>query len=192
MAEREINWDAAAAIIAAFIGLLAVVVAGYTAHVQRQQVRAEVWPYLQLGESDSLPSDNAANSHGGLLAVINKGVGPATVRGVWVWVDGKPQPDWQHVFTALGYRAEPNHTISSFNHTVLSPGERINVFQVLGHDAWTRFKKKLVNDIVIRACYCSTLGDCWESTLEMRKPSQQGQPVGSCASAAYGTVSFHG
>lgn len=191
MAQREMNWDAAAAIIAALIGLLAVVVAGYTAHVQRQQVRAEVWPYLQLGESDFLPSDNAASSHGGLLAVLNKGVGPASVRSVQVWVDGKPQPDWEHVFTALGYRSEPKYTSSSFDHTVLSPGERLNVFQVLGHDAWTRFKRKLVNDMVIRACYCSTLGDCWQSTLNMREPSQQGQPVESCASTS-GIVRFDG
>jgi hypothetical protein len=182
MLKREINWDAAAAIIASLIGLLALAVAGYTAYVQRQQVRASVWPYLQLGESDFLPGDNATTSHGGLLAVLNKGVGPATVRSVQVWVDGKPQPDWRHVFKALGYRDAPGYIRSSVNHTVLSPGEHLDVLKVLGQDAWAGFKEKFVHHMIIRACYCSTLGDCWQSTLNMQDPTPQGQPVGSCAS----------
>ena len=40
------DWDGLAAVIAAFVGLLALLVSGYTAYLQRQQVRAQVWPYL--------------------------------------------------------------------------------------------------------------------------------------------------
>lgn len=54
----KVNWDAVAAIIAAFIGLLALLVGGYTAYIQRQGVqteitgvRAQVWPYLEIGDS---------------------------------------------------------------------------------------------------------------------------------------------
>ena len=43
---RARNWDALAAIIAALIGAFALVVSGYTAYLQRTQVRAQVWPYL--------------------------------------------------------------------------------------------------------------------------------------------------
>ena len=59
MAENEVvevvpsapkrNWDASAAVIAAFIGLLALLLSAYTAHLQRTQVRAQVWPALQAG-----------------------------------------------------------------------------------------------------------------------------------------------
>jgi hypothetical protein len=39
-------------VIATFIALLAVCVAGYTAYMQRQQVRAAVWPILEFDSSN--------------------------------------------------------------------------------------------------------------------------------------------
>src|SRR3569832_1502017 len=86
------DWDAFAAVIAALIGLLALCVSGYTAYLQRQQVRAQVWPYLEPGMSGNKRE----------LIVFNKGVGPAIVEGVQVFVDGKPQHNWSEVFSALG------------------------------------------------------------------------------------------
>ncbi|MGA7965637.1 MAG: hypothetical protein WCB49_07105 [Gammaproteobacteria bacterium] len=181
MSERNYNWDAIAAIIAALIGLLAIFISGYTAWNVRQQTRAQVWPYLELGESDSLPTDQVnGQSHGGLLVAMNQGVGPAHVRSLEVLVDGKPQPDWNHVFAALG--VEPgSFSTSTFNHTVLSPGEKLDYLVIIGHKDWLRFKSKLGGDIVVRACYCSTLGDCWTSALNYRKTLHQGQPVDSCS-----------
>ena len=39
-------------IIATFIAFLAVAVTGYTAYMQRQQVRAAVWPILEFDSSN--------------------------------------------------------------------------------------------------------------------------------------------
>src|SRR5690348_18440803 len=96
---REIRWDAMAAIIASLVGFLALLVAGYTAYIERyiadiqtKQVQAQVWPWLVAGNNDNERS----------IEVLNKGVGPAIVRSAQVFVDGKPQPDWQHVLKALG------------------------------------------------------------------------------------------
>lgn len=103
---RQIKWDAVAAIIASLIGFLALLVAAYTAYVQRytadiqrEQVRAQVWPYLIPGNSDLTQS----------LVVNNKGNGPAIVRSVQVLINGKPQPDWNHVLDSLGL---PPHHLS--------------------------------------------------------------------------------
>jgi hypothetical protein len=103
---RERNWDGVAAVVAAVIGLLALLVSGYTAYVERQQVhaqlqqvRAQVWPYLEIGVSD--------NDHS--LGVFNKGMGPAIIRSVQIQVDGKPQADWRHV---LGRRWASNFIIT--------------------------------------------------------------------------------
>jgi len=186
MSRREYNWDAIAAIIAALIGLLAIFISGYTAWNVRQQTRAQVWPYVQMGESDYLPSDTRKGrvpvvSHGGTLQALNKGVGPAIVRSVEVLVDGKPQSGWNHVFRALGYRSSPPFEVSSFDHTVLSPDTNLSFLVIFGQKAWLRFKSKFVKDVAIRACYCSTLGDCWTSTLDFRKRHRQGQPVSSCS-----------
>src|SRR6185312_6024370 len=93
--DRRVRWDALAAIIAALIGLLALCVSGYTAYIQRQQVRAQVWPYLISGNNDLTQS----------LTVGNKGVGPAVVHSVQVRIDGKPQTDWNHLMAALGRMA---------------------------------------------------------------------------------------
>lgn len=181
MKSRDINWDAAAAIIAAFVG-------GYTAYVQHQGVqteikgvRAQVWPYLEIGESGIVSSD-VKKVTGGRLIAINTGVGPAIVRSVEVFVNGKAEPDWTHVFKAIGFQPQ-NSSFSTFNKTVLSAGKTLAYLTIYGRKAWSRFRAKLYNDIVIRACYCSTLGRCWQSTLNFRAPIRQGQPVGSCPTA---------
>ncbi len=41
------------AVIATFVGLCALCVSTYTAYVQRQQVRAAVWPILEFGSSNA-------------------------------------------------------------------------------------------------------------------------------------------
>src|SRR5947207_14949626 len=68
------------AVIATFVGFLALCVSAYTAYVQRQQVRAAVWPILEFDSS------NAPDIH---FTLANKGVGPAIIRHVVMEVDGR-------------------------------------------------------------------------------------------------------
>ena len=77
------------AVIATFVGVCALCVSGYTAHVQRQQVRAAVWPILEFDSS------NAPDIH---FTLANKGVGPAIIRNVIVRVDGQPVRNWKEAF----------------------------------------------------------------------------------------------
>jgi len=73
--------------IATFIALLAVSVAGYTAYMQRQQVRAAVWP---IHEFDS--------SNGPIrFTLANKGVGPVIIKHVILKVDNQPAKNWAEV-----------------------------------------------------------------------------------------------
>src|ERR1044071_698850 len=74
--------------IATFIALLAVCVAGYTAYMQRQQVRAAVWPILEFDSS------NGSDIH---YTLCNKGVGPSMIRHVIVKVDDQPAKNWNEV-----------------------------------------------------------------------------------------------
>jgi hypothetical protein len=41
------------AVIATFVGFLALCVSGYTAYMQRQQVRAAVWPILEFDSTNA-------------------------------------------------------------------------------------------------------------------------------------------
>jgi hypothetical protein len=149
-AARGRNWDALAALIAALIGVFALLVSGYTAYVQRQQVRAQVWPHLLVGNYDP--------EHA--IGVLNKGVGPAIVRSVQVFVDGKPQRTWKQVFEALGLPLQ-GFMVSTISSNVISAGERVVALTVGDEAAYRNFRKELGQRFGIEICYCSTLGECW-------------------------------
>lgn len=177
------NWDALAALIAALIGVLALLVSGYTAYIQRQQVRAQVWPYLAKAYVDPVATDRDDLHHE--MAIYNKGVGPAIVRSVQVTVDGKSQPDWQHVFDALGLPyADVGH--STLNGDVLSPTETLPVLVFPDAQALARFREAMIARAKIRICYCSTLDECW--MFAGRKPHAEPdvQPVANCPELAPG------
>jgi hypothetical protein len=140
-----------AALIAALIGLLALFISGYTAMLQRQQVRAAVWPYPQPGIS---PSQRE-------LTLTNKGVGPAMIRGVQVYVDGQPQRDWTSVFTALGLQDLANTPYSTINGVVLAAGDEVRQLAFHDADAFTRFYAQYPR-MQLRLCYCSALDECWD------------------------------
>src|SRR5579864_9348202 len=82
------RYDAA---IATFVGFLALLVSGYTAYIQRQQVRAQVLPILEYGTSNAPLR----------LSLANKGVGPALIRHVVVTVDDEAVADWDAALLRL-------------------------------------------------------------------------------------------
>ncbi|GAA0706082.1 hypothetical protein [Dokdonella soli] len=162
------NWDALAALIAAMIGVMALLVSGYTAYIQRQQVRAQVWPYLMAGWADFEQS----------RIVINKGVGPAQVRSVEMLVDGKPQPDWPHVIAALGLPGDFSMNQSTINSTVVSAGEKVAILKLEDKEQYRRFRAG-IERMTLRICYCSTLGDCWMHE-DHRRRDQGEEQVAEC------------
>lgn len=201
---RAIRWDALAAVIASLVGLLALIVAGYTAYIQRQQVRAQVWPHLDVGQSTFPPS----------IYVVNQGVGPAIVRSVEVRVDGRPQPDWDHVFAAEGMQGDINTQGPAINGNVLAPGSmKAWVNFEFTRDQYQSFvdasraapagdassksalpepdyelfagrQRLLFNQFLdgakrsrlqVRICYCSTLDDCKLATWAVGQHAQQTQ-----------------
>jgi hypothetical protein len=146
------NWNALSAIIAALIGLLALCVSGYTAYIQREQVRAQVWPDLIAGNDDNDLS----------LIVYSKGVGPAIVRNAQIWVDGKPQTDWTHALDALGMKHPITFSQSTINPAVVSAGENVRIIKFEDKAVYRQFRAAAVaRHMAIAICYCSTLGECW-------------------------------
>jgi hypothetical protein len=158
-ARREIRYET---IIATLVGVSALFVSGYTAYVQRQQVRAAVWPILEYATSNQ-PEIR--------FTVANKGVGPAIVRHVVVTVDGQPVHNWPEALEKLlgpGVHKKSQSTISGH---VLSAGESLDA--MIPYDDESRpllFDKggplfdalnKERSRVAVEICYCSTLGDCW-------------------------------
>jgi hypothetical protein len=149
------------AVIAILIGLLAVSVSAYTAYMQRQQVRAAVWPILEFD-----------SSNGPIRFILaNKGVGPAIIKHVSVKVDDQPMKNWAEVLEKIlgpGYHPGEEADLSG---RVFAAGESLNVFtphddarNPLNFDKSNPLWVKLNTGrsrVTVDICYCSTLGECW-------------------------------
>jgi hypothetical protein len=149
------------AIIATLVGFCALCVSGYTAYMQRQQVRGAVWPILQFDSSNG-PIQ---------FTLANKGVGPAIIKHVIVKVDDQPVKNWVEVLEKiLGPGYHPGEE-SDMSNRVFSAGESMNVFTP--HDdaqnpipfdrsnpLWAKLDTGR-SRVTVEICYCSTLGECW-------------------------------
>ena len=148
--------------VIALLAVSALFVSGYTAYVQRQQVRAAVWPILEY---------NTNNDPSISLTLKNKGVGPAIIRYVTVKVDGKPVRNWYDALQILIGPGDHHFTESTMSGHVLSAGETMEILEP--HDAdnnpltaakggpdWDKMNKARMR-ISVEICYSSTLGDCW-------------------------------
>ena len=166
------HWDGLAAVIAACVGLLALAVSGYTAYLQRQQVRAQVWPYLEPGMSGSKRE----------LTLFNKGVGPAIIRSVKILVDGKPQRNWSAVFSALGIDYGHHIPYSTINGVVISANDHIDQLLFPTADDFNLYARQ-VKRIELRLCYCSTLDECWTFDDAAALPGETHKPVAQCPAA---------
>jgi hypothetical protein len=149
------------AVIATFVGLLALCVSAHTAYVQRQQVRAAVWPILEFDSSN-------APIH---FILANKGVGPAIIRHVLVKVDGQPVRNWKEALQRILGPGEHLGSESDMSGRVFAAGESMTVFtprdpenNPLNFDKsnslWVTMNKDRLR-VTVEICYCSTLGECW-------------------------------
>jgi hypothetical protein len=150
------------AIIATFVGVCALCVSGYTAYMQRQQVRAAVWPILEFDSS------NQPDIH---FTLANKGVGPAIIRHVIVKVDDQPVINWHQALEKLLGPGEHRLSESDMNSHVLSAGESMTILTPRDLDnnpitfdksnpLWVKVNK-VRERVAVEICYCSTLGECW-------------------------------
>ena len=150
------------AVIATFVGVCALFVSGYTAYMQRQQVRAAVWPILEFDSS------NWPDIH---FTLANKGVGPAIIRTVVVKVDGQPVINWTSALEKLLGPGKHLYSESDMNGHVLSAGESMTVFTPRNPEnnplvfdksnpLWIEMNKQRER-VAVEICYCSTLGECW-------------------------------
>jgi hypothetical protein len=149
------------AVIATLVGLCALCVSGYTAYMQRQQVRGAVWPILEFDHSNGPIR----------FTLANKGVGPAIIKHVVVKVDQQPVKSWAEVLEKiLGPGYHPGEE-ADMGGRVFAAGESLHVFTP--HDdaqnpvafnksnpLWQKLNTGRER-VTVEICYCSTLGECW-------------------------------
>ena len=160
------------AVIATLVGLCALCVSAYTAHVQRQQVRAAVWPILEFDSS------NAPDIH---FTLANKGVGPAIIRHVIVRVDGQQVRNWKEALGRILGPGEHLFSESDMSGHVFAAGESMTPLTLrdpennpLNFDKsnplWVKMNKDRLR-VSVEICYCSTLDECWTLRASGLTPS---------------------
>ncbi|HET9624297.1 MAG TPA: hypothetical protein VFP84_23150 [Kofleriaceae bacterium] len=153
---RRRNWDAYAAMVATLIGLLALLVSAYTAHLQRQQLRAQVWPYLSIATANVAPDIG--------FHVTNSGTGPARVIAARIRVDHHLVTTWGAVHKAVGGRADSNFIYADLTHAVMSPGKDLTILRPLNAESAPSFVELYLgtqHELGLEVCYCSVLDECW-------------------------------
>jgi hypothetical protein len=171
------------AIAGGFVGVLALLVSTYNVYLQRQQVRAQVWPHVELSYSEVYSKEDPHFD----FDVENTGVGPAIVRSIYVTVDGARVQRWGDVLDlarkrdpelmrALGGPGVAKEGLP-YNHMglarrVLPAGAHIRAISIVGVSEEHKEALHRLFDVArVSVCYCSTLGDCWVTG---------GEAVGEC------------
>lgn len=133
----------------------------------RQEQRASVWPYVELGTS---VSEGTVAFWAG-----NTGVGPARVRAVAVQHRGETEPGWEDLLASVA--DEPveigGYRYSLLNGRVLPPGTRRDtIFELEAEDVeapgdlvGTLYEAILDGAVDVTACYCSVYDECWTSSM---------------------------
>lgn len=148
-------------IVVTFVGVCALCVSTYTAYVQRQQVRAAVWPIVEFS------SGNEPAIH---FSVANKGVGPAIIRNVIVKVDNQPVKNWHELLERLAGAGNYRFSENDVGGHVFAPNELMDVLTVMDDNGkplgdssnplWLKLNKERAR-VSVEICYSSTLGESW-------------------------------
>jgi hypothetical protein len=163
--------DLLAAAASGFVGALALATSTYNVYLQRQQVKASVWPHVTL---DTAEADDGAFS----IMIRNRGAGPARLERVRVTVGGKPAEDWVDAMKMLLHKDEPPFIpgTASLDEEVLTPGMELALVKLpTRKDTQDVMRASESNPLEIEVCYCSTLDDCWKVVF-----GEGTKPIASC------------
>ncbi len=173
----RMNRDLLAALTSGFVGALALFASLYNVYLQRQQVRAAVWP--RLAAREELTGDDYK------LFLANHGVGSAIVKRFRVRFDGELMRSWGDLAKHLSPVAPPRLSGVNDVTVTLSPGGESTLLEtdptgmLALSEAGTRLRGEL--------CYCSSLDDCWNWTFDFADGDET-DPVSGCPADP---VTFH-
>lgn len=158
------DWDAFAAVVASLIGLFALMVGAYTAYLQRQQLRAQVWPHLVLARYDEEAK----------LVARNTGTGPARIKGMRLTIDGQVVRRWSDLYARAGHGDRLQVSKSTINLQVIPAGESWPFLFLpagdVGRQAFQELFYGRKHKVGFLVCYCSVLDECWVERMGEREP----------------------
>ena len=197
-------------VAAGFSAGCALALSAYTAYLQRQQVKAQVWPILTWGFSATTVDDADAGAARGLAGseadtvadsgsdvapagrlvpsfrfdLKNQGVGPALVRAMEVTYDDQPIRRWSELVPRLA-TADGRMPDQLDGHITLIHARVIAAGEETKPfepygDELVTAMYQALPHIAVKLCYCSVLEDCWEIRAQGFKDEPEPERVSRC------------
>ncbi|OEK00508.1 hypothetical protein BFP97_02835 [Roseivirga sp. 4D4] len=158
--KTKIKTEAFAAVTAIIVSACALGVSFYEVRIMRAQQKSMVWPHVLMGQQ--------YDGDGFALEAYNKGVGPAMVESLKLWVDNKPMNSLNQVLDTIlgeGHGIDwNNYSIHNVNGNVLESGYELPMVRFSWNDQTRKLQKRL-GRIRIEMIYKSIYDDCWKVTF---------------------------
>jgi hypothetical protein len=168
---RGPSWiELSVALAALFVSGASLYIARQQTSVMHSQLAASIWPALQFSTSNLRGGEPHIS-----MTVENVGIGPAHVRSVRMSYDGRPVADMSaFVRACCAPEGTPVRTIVSFLEGRIMPaGEEVELLAVPAEGNDPRVLELLDaarGALAMDVCYCSLLGDCWETSSGGQEP----------------------
>lgn len=165
--------DIILAVSAFLISLVSVVLGIENAVAMRQLVASNSWPFVNVGVSNGNETGGAALD----LLIQNKGVGPAKIKSLEVFYEGKPMAGDQALMRAITGGKPVPIVRSRVVGSVLSAKESVNFLSVVEQSITPSELAELArrsDRIALRTCYCSAFDECWvmDRTVEPSRSTE--------------------
>lgn len=169
------HFETVGSVMAIVVGLAALYMSWDQGRVMRAEVAASVWPALQV--------DGFVNREGDALligvTVQNAGVGPALVQGMTLRHEGSPLANLDAVASAMPAGAV-QRSVQTIAGRILAAGDSVAPFVFALPAAGSLDAVEVLEGLAaqweIGVCYCSSLGDCWQTDIDASMP----RPVAQC------------
>jgi hypothetical protein len=165
------------ALASGFVAVLALVISAYTVYLQRQQLKAQLWPRVLI-EAARTDHDHFT------VSLKNRGVAPAEVRAFRLTVAGEYTTDWFDWLKRIGLKQGVQEieggsfSMNAPEGEVIGVGEDLEIFKT---DSLQAISLALADDdTAMSLCYCSVLDDCWVYDAPAGEAKATTTPVERC------------
>ena len=180
--QRRWSFDGMGSLGAILVGIAALYLSWDQGRLMREEIRASVWPALQLHGFVNSSDENLAVG----LRIQNAGVGPALVEQVRVYHRGELIRDVQHLGEYFPSTAE--RSFEKLSGRIIAAGAEVKPFefryQVAADQDAVVVLNGLVSDWSGDVCYCSSLKQCWVRSLSTEPPRE----VAACDAQAVSDI----
>ena len=155
------HFETVGSISAIVVGVAALYVSWDQGRVMREEVRASVWPALQV-------DGFASRAEGDLslgLRVQNAGVGPARVERITIRHRGELVPDLESMIALMPGGGDLS--LQTLTGRIIAAGGTAQPFTLRYDESLAGDAVEIMADLsdrwTVEVCYCSVLDQCWVS-----------------------------